>query len=123
MSVKAKHPTPICAASDVADLGKYVFTVDYRGQRREAILVRFQGVVYGYLNQCVHMPRALDCEASQIFDESGRYIQCSMHSICYDPVTGVSMSQLCEGKKLTALKVSEIDGVVYLLEKRAQLLA
>ena len=123
MSVKAKHPTPICAASEVVDLGKYAFSVVYRDQRREAILVRFQGVVYGYLNQCVHMPRALDCEASEIFDETGRYIQCSMHSICFDPVTGVSMSQLCEGKKLTALKVSELDGVIYLLEKRAHLLA
>ena len=123
MPVKSKHPTPICAATEIADLGKFAFTVDYRGQRREAILVRFQGVVYAYLNQCVHMPRALDCEAGEIFDETGRYIQCSMHSICYDPVSGASLSQLCEGKKLTALKVSEVDGVVYLLEKKAQLSA
>jgi nitrite reductase/ring-hydroxylating ferredoxin subunit len=122
MAAKTKHPTPICSATDVAELGKYGFIIDYRGQRREAVLIRFNGVVYGYLNQCVHMPRTLDCEESHIFDETGRYLQCSMHKICYDPLSGVSMSELCAGKKLTSLKVSEDEGVVYLLEKRAQLL-
>ena len=119
MSLKQHAPDPICPGLQVPELGKYAFNIQYRGVRRGAILVRFKGVVYGYLNQCVHMPRPLDCEQAQIFDESGRYLQCSMHSICYDPVSGESLSEICAGKKLTALKVREEGGWVYLVDKRS----
>jgi len=42
-----------------------------------------------------------------------------MHSICYDPVSGESLSEICAGKKLTALKVREEGEWVYLVDKRA----
>jgi nitrite reductase/ring-hydroxylating ferredoxin subunit len=123
--MSAKHPTliKICPSSCIAELGKYKFKIRYRGESREAILIRFKGVAYAYLNQCVHMPRALDCEHDNIFDDSERFLQCSMHSICYDPVTGSSLSEICYGKKLTAIKVSEEGDWVYLNEKRTELSA
>jgi nitrite reductase/ring-hydroxylating ferredoxin subunit len=119
MSVKTATPEPICPAQHVPELGKYSFSVIYSGNRRSAVLVRFKGEVYGYLNQCVHMPKALDCEQAHIFDETGRYLQCSMHSICYDPISGESLSEITAGKKLTALKVTEENGWVFLVDKRA----
>lgn len=121
MSTRNRLPVSICAGEEVAELGKYPFFVNYRGQRRSALLIRFRGEVYGYLNQCVHMPKPLDVEQSHIFDETGRYLQCSMHSICYEPTTGESLSEICAGRKLTALKVREENGRVYFLEKRCSL--
>jgi len=121
MSIKPQLPELICPSAQVPELGKYSFNIRYRGTRRSAVLVRFKGVVYGYLNQCVHMPKALDCEQPHIFDESGQYIQCSMHSICYDPVSGESLSEICAGKKLTSFKVREEGEWVYLLDKHAAL--
>jgi len=121
MATRQHDPEPICPGLHVLELGKFPFSIQYRGGRRDAILVRFKGVVYGYLNQCVHMPRALDCEHDDIFDETGQYLQCSMHTICYDPVSGESLSEICAGKKLTALKVREEGGWVYLVDKRAAL--
>lgn len=117
--IKHDAPQPICASGDVPELGKYSFNVDYRGENQGAILIRFKGAVYGFLNRCVHMPRALDCEHCYIFDESGRFLQCSMHMICYEPTTGECLSEICAGKKLTALRVEERDGAVYLTDKRA----
>ena len=105
MKEKTTINQTICTSAQVPELGKYPLTLLYRGEIRQAILIRFKGVVYGYLNQCVHMPRTLDCEQDNIFDESQRYLQCSMHSICYDPVTGESLSEICAGKKLTSFKV------------------
>lgn len=67
MSTRKRLPAIICTGEEVAELGKYLFFVNYRGQRRSALLIRFQGVVYGYLNQCVHMPKPLDVEQSRIF--------------------------------------------------------
>jgi nitrite reductase/ring-hydroxylating ferredoxin subunit len=122
MSTRQPTQQPICLASQVPELGKFAFSVLYRGDQREALLVRFKGEVYGYINQCVHMVRRLDCEHEDIFDESGRYLQCSMHSICYDPVSGESMSEICAGKKLTRLQVKEEQDWVYLTEKKAKLL-
>ena len=119
MSVKYQAPIPICADKQLQEFAKFPFTVFYRDEKREAFLVRFKGTVYGYLNQCVHMPKALDCEDENIFDESGRYIRCSMHSICYDPVSGASVSELCAGKKLTALKIRAEGEWLYLADKRA----
>jgi nitrite reductase/ring-hydroxylating ferredoxin subunit len=119
MAIKQQVPAPVCLGSQVPELGKFSFAIQYWGKRRNAILVRFKGVVYGYLNQCVHMPRALDCEHGDIFDETGRYLQCSMHSICYDPVTGEALSEIIAGKKLTALNVREEGDWVYLVDKRA----
>jgi nitrite reductase/ring-hydroxylating ferredoxin subunit len=107
----------------VPDLGKQRFFVHYRGDRREAILVRCQGRVHGYLNECAHMPKPLDGEDSHVFDESGRYVQCSMHGICFDPCSGEPVNELCGGRKLTVLQVREEEGWIYLVDKKATLAA
>jgi nitrite reductase/ring-hydroxylating ferredoxin subunit len=44
-----------------------------------------------------------------------------MHGITYKPETGECLSEICAGKSLTQLRVEERDGVVYLVDKRAQL--
>jgi nitrite reductase/ring-hydroxylating ferredoxin subunit len=123
MTAKSSTPAPICASAALPELGKYAFTVDCRGGRHPVIAIRFRGAVHGYLNQCVHTPRPLDCEEPDIFDESGQYLRCSVHGVLYDPVSGESVGGMCAGKKLTALKVEERGGVVYLADKRAERVA
>ena len=119
MAANPQIPDPICTSLQVPELGKFSFAIQFRGERRDAFLVRFKGMVYGYLNECAHMLRPLDCEQAHIFDESGQYLQCSMHGIQYDPKSGEALSDLCAGKKLTALKVREEEGWVYLVDKRS----
>jgi len=119
MSAKQREPIAICRGTQVPEAGKHSFSILHQGKPKQAVLIRFKGLVYAYINQCVHMPKALDCEDVNIFDETGQYIQCSMHKICYDPVNGASVSELCSGKKLTALKVKEQGEWVYWLDKKA----
>ena len=121
MSVPRREPAVICPSGSLSERGSYGFRMLYRGEPREAILVRFRGNAYGYLNQCVHMPKALDCEHCHVFDETGEYIRCSMHGIIYDPVTGRCQSEICSGKSLTLLKIAERDGLIYLQDKRGRL--
>lgn len=115
------HPVPICRSDQLAELGKWCFSVQYRGASEQALVVRFKGSVFGYLNHCAHMPRTLDCERDGVFDPSGRYLQCSMHGICYDPVSGRSLSEICLDQSLTAIKVTEQQGWIYLVDKHARL--
>jgi nitrite reductase/ring-hydroxylating ferredoxin subunit len=95
--------------------------VQYRGKHRDAILIRHTGEVYGYLNQCAHMPRRLDCEDPRVFDDSGRFLRCSMHGIIYDPASGACQSEICAGASLTPLGIVETAGAIYLQDKRAEI--
>ena len=117
----AFKPKLICPSDALAELGSFKFRVDYRRETREGILVRHRGVAYGYLNRCVHMPKALDCERPEIFDDSGQSIRCSMHGITYEPDTGLCKSEICAGKSLTALKILEREGCIFLADKRGRL--
>ncbi len=120
MASPSRTPSPICTSDALAELGSYRFRVLYRGDPREAIVIRFQGVAYAYLNECVHMPRELDCEHCHVFDEAGASIRCTMHGITYRPESGECLSEICAGRSLTRLQVDERDDVLYLDDKRAR---
>lgn len=118
----SRHPArPICSSADLTEHGVHHFSVRYGGSQRAAMLIRFEGIAYAYLNRCVHMPKPLDCEDCRVFDETGRYLQCSMHGICYEPTTGQCLSEICAGQRLTPLRVVEQDGTILLSDKRAEL--
>ncbi len=121
MTTSAKAQSAVCASDALPELGSHRFHVLYRGESRQALLVRFQGTAYGYLNRCVHMPRELDCEHYRVFDEAGSSIRCSMHGITYRPETGECLSEICAGKSLTPLRIREQGDVIYLVDKRARL--
>jgi nitrite reductase/ring-hydroxylating ferredoxin subunit len=114
-------PSIICSSAELPELGKRAFAVDYRGERQPALLIRFKGAVYGYLNRCVHVPKRLDREEEDVFDATGQFLQCSLHAVQYYPETGLARSEICAGKRLTALRVEERDGWIRLTEKRAAL--
>lgn len=107
----------ICASADVAESGKGVrFTVSRFGREVPAFVIRFRGRVYGYLNECAHIPAELDWQPGEFFDYSKVYLVCSIHGALYAPESGRCMGGRCQGKGLKALTVEEHDGVVYLHE-------
>lgn len=97
-------------------------TVDlmYRDEAKNAIVIRFNNKVFAYLNQCVHMPRALNCQSETIFDEQQNLLRCSMHGIVYDPETGQSLSTMCYDKKLVSLRLSLIQEKIIIDDKRVK---
>ena len=90
----------------------------FMGDPHSGIVFRFEGRVFAYLNQCVHMPKRLNCERDTIFDEDQGLLRCSMHGIVYAPTSGASLSTMCHGEKLQALRLKELDGKIYLIDKR-----
>jgi nitrite reductase/ring-hydroxylating ferredoxin subunit len=111
----------ICRSEDLCEGGKLGFRVLYRGEPVGALLIRIGSVVAAWVNQCVHMARALDSEDDEIFDPDEGVIRCSNHGITYDPVTGACQSALCAGKSLTALRIREHDGRILLVDQHAML--
>lgn len=108
----------ICASADLAEAGRgYRFTVTYGQRESDAFVVRFHGRVFGYLNECGHVPAQLDWLPGEFFDNSKLYLVCSVHGALYAPDSGRCLGGRCQGKGLTTLAVDEVDGQVYLLQE------
>ena len=104
----------ICASDALVNGGHGVrFEVSVAGRRVPAFVVRFGGVVRGYLNRCAHVGIELDWQPGEFFDFDALFLVCSSHGALYDPVTGECAGGACTGRGgLRALKVVEQNGRV-----------
>lgn len=107
----------ICPSTALADGGDGVrFEVDVEQKKVPAFVVRHRGKVFGYLNQCGHVPVEIDWQPGKFFDHSGLYLICATHGALYAPDTGRCLSGKCAGRGLPPLPVIEHDGGVYISE-------
>lgn len=104
----------ICAAADLRS-GEDGLRFELSGGQA-AFAMRWQGKVYGWLNQCRHVPLELDWHPGRFFDDSGLYLICATHGALYAPDTGLCVSGPCYGRALFPIKLVERDGNVYLVE-------
>jgi nitrite reductase/ring-hydroxylating ferredoxin subunit len=103
----------ICTSDDVVEGGKGIrFPVVFGGEERTGFVIRYGGVVYGYLNRCAHVPIELDWEHGEFFERSGLYLMCSTHGAIYEPDTGQCSGGPCKGARLRRIRVQEREGQV-----------
>lgn len=104
----------ICEAIALEEGGKGVrFPVTAGAEDTTGFVVRYGGVVYGYLNRCAHVPIELDWAEGEFFESSGLYLMCSTHGAIYDPETGRCAGGPCRGGRLRPLTVTARDGKLY----------
>jgi len=118
--IKRERWVEACQSSELPERKHLTMDIQFAGEMISALLIRFQGAVYAYRNQCVHMVRRLDSEGDHIFDSSGELLRCTMHGIVYQPETGESLSNICHGQKLLSIKVTEDGGKIYFADKRVK---
>ena len=111
----------VCSFDELQNVSYLARNIHYKKQPTSAILFVFDGVAYAYVNHCMHMHRPLNCEQDAIFDETGKFLRCSMHGFIFDPKTGECQSPVCLGQRLQALRLEEIDGTLYFAEKHLTL--
>lgn len=117
-SARDRRKLLVCASAELADRQHRIISLLFKKHPQTAIVLRYEEQVYAYLNQCVHMVRRLDCVHDAVFDDQQGHLRCSMHGITFDPTSGESLSVLCSGERLEPLRCEEIDGQVYLIDKR-----
>ncbi|HZX29794.1 MAG TPA: Rieske 2Fe-2S domain-containing protein [Rhodocyclaceae bacterium] len=111
----AEEQRLICLSADLPESGKGVrFTAECFGRQAPAFVIRYDGKVYGYLNECGHVPAELDWQPGEFFDYSKLYLICSIHGALYAPESGKCLGGRCQGKGLKPLHVEERDGAIYL---------
>lgn len=91
--------------------------VERYGREVPAFVIRFHGVVHGYINECSHIPAELDWLPGEFFDDSKLYLVCSIHGALYAPDSGRCLGGRCQGIGLKPLNVREIDGQIFLVSK------
>jgi nitrite reductase/ring-hydroxylating ferredoxin subunit len=108
----------ICDSAQVQE-GKGVrFNAERHGETQPAFLIRYDGVVYAYVNRCGHVSVELDWVEGEFFDLTGLYLICSTHGATYRPETGRCVRGPCNGRSLTPLSVEEDGGKVYLISEQ-----
>ena len=108
----------ICDSAQVQDGGKGVrFEVERHGRMEAAFLIRYDGTVYAYLNQCAHISVQLDWAEGEFFDLSGLYLICSTHGATYRPESGRCVRGPCDGRGLVRVSVEEEAGKIYLISE------
>ena len=111
----------ICSRKELDDIDYLVRNIEYKNKPTSALIFVFAGEVFAYVNHCMHMQRALDCQEDTIFDKSGKLLRCSMHGFVFEPSTGECLSPVCAGQKLQSLKIAESDDGVYFTGKHVTL--
>ena len=112
----------VCTRSELLEASFLIRHIHYKKQPVSAIIFAFEEHAYAYVNNCMHMQRPLNCYDDSIFDDTGKYLRCSMHGFIFDPKTGECQSPICFGQRLQALRLEEVDGIFYFTEKHLTLI-
>lgn len=108
------EPVLLCASEALVERGDaVVFEVQQWRRKVGAFVMRFEGRVVAYLNQCAHVPTEMDWQEGKFLDRDRELIICSIHGATYDPLNGRCVGGPCVGGRLTPLRVEERDAQVY----------
>ena len=108
----------IAATEDVSAETTYLFTVEEieSGDEREAILIRHDGEIHGWLNYCQHFTHIKLDKGSGAEMRNGEII-CTNHGAYFESDSGFCNFGPCEGAYLPAIEISVDDGTVYLTDE------
>ncbi len=88
------------------------FDLPELGEHVTGFVVRYNDVVYAFVNQCAHVSIELDWNEGDFFDVSKNYLICSTHGAHYDPQSGYCVLGPCKGRSLQPISVTERDNKI-----------
>ena len=99
----------LCHITEVSDPGAKGFTLKQGRKERLLFIVKKDGQVYAYENECPHAHINLEWQEDDFLDMDKSNIQCSVHGALFKIETGDCLSGPCNGTGLTKAKI-EVDG-------------
>ena len=110
------EPVYICPLDALDDPASYGFSVEVDGVTIEGFVVKKDGELFAYRNQCPHTGSPLDWVEHQFLDLDGALIQCAVHDARFLIDSGECIAGPLSGDALTPLQISVINDEIYLLE-------
>ena len=87
-----------------------------RGRKTiEGFLVRVDGQLLAYENQCRHLSLPLDQGDNGLLTRDGRQLRCQHHGALYETASGLCVRGPCQGAGLTRLKIELKNGGIWLV--------
>jgi nitrite reductase/ring-hydroxylating ferredoxin subunit len=102
----------VCAVDELADGDARGFGYLVDGQQREGFVVRRGDVLVAYRNVCPHAGNPLNWKPHAFLTRARDQIMCSVHGAVFDIESGLCTGGPCPGRRLTALPVEVVDGLV-----------
>jgi nitrite reductase/ring-hydroxylating ferredoxin subunit len=103
-----KNERVICNSHAVVEREQGLrFALPELGERVTGFVVRYNGLVHAYVNQCAHLSVELDWNEGDFFDLTKNYVICATHGAQYQPETGYCVMGPCKGRSLQAIHVTE----------------
>jgi nitrite reductase/ring-hydroxylating ferredoxin subunit len=104
----------ICRLDELDDPASFGFSVQVGSATMEGFVVKKDGEVFAYRNQCPHTGAPLDWVEHQFLDLDGALIQCAVHDARFLIDSGECIAGPCSGDTLTPLQIAVSDGEIYL---------
>jgi len=102
-------PDPLCHIDDLADPGAKGFTLKQGRKERLLFLVKKDGQVYAYENQCPHAGINLEWQEDDFLDMEKNFIQCTVHGALFTIENGACAGGPCNGEGLTPVNIEQDD--------------
>lgn len=112
MPARPNQPAPgtqLIRFEELAEPGAKGFTFGTGKERFQCFVLRWQGGVFGYVNECPHARTSLDWQPDKFFNLPKDALQCGTHGALFEPVTGQCFLGPCKGKSLLAFPVVQDD--------------
>jgi nitrite reductase/ring-hydroxylating ferredoxin subunit len=102
----------VCRADALADKQTAKFRIGSGKDAREGFVIRLEGELHAYRNECRHVPMTMDWVENRFLSRDGCWIQCATHGALYEIASGLCVSGPPAGKHLHRLAVEVLDGNV-----------
>jgi nitrite reductase/ring-hydroxylating ferredoxin subunit len=104
--------TDVCALADVGDGKARVVVFGKAWGAFELIVARTGAAVFGYVNECKHMPIALNLLDDDAVPTAKHHVICEHHCASFRFSDGYCVEGPCEGDSLDAVPLAIRDGRV-----------
>ena len=109
----------LCHAQELQKTGARSIVLGEGADTLDVLVIERGGVRRAYINACPHQFIPLETFPDWVFTEDREHLVCTGHGALFVPETGQCVEGPCEGDSLTALKILERDGEIYLAESRS----
>jgi nitrite reductase/ring-hydroxylating ferredoxin subunit len=110
----------VCRAEALGDGLTAKFRIGRGKEAREGFVIRHEGRLHAYRNECRHVPMTMDWVENRFLSRDSCWIQCATHGALYEIASGLCVSGPPSGKHLKRLGVAEENGNVVVRVPAAQ---